>query len=242
MINIAAVADIHYPKYANLFLEALKRIDFSKIDVMILAGDIIYKGNAKYIVNVHKAIRKYWSGPVISIFGNEEYDEVKDKITKLTSDFIWLDDEGKILKIKNIGICFIGSRGSIEKPTRWQSKNIPNILQIYKNRENKIKELISRYKSSGYYVILILHYAPTYSTLLGEKREIWPFLASRRLERIIVKLKPDLVIHAHVHNSKRNHVILEGIPIYNVSLPATNSITLITIKPNKYSSPLFSFY
>ncbi len=241
LIRIAAVADVHYPKYASLFVKALERVDFSNIDVLILAGDMVYRGKVHYFKNIVETIRKYWKGEVISIFGNEEYDEVKEKAKSYAPDFIWLDDESKVLEIKGYKICFIGSRGSLERPTTWQSRNIPNIMNIYKMREEKIAELVSRAKNNGLFTVLVLHYAPTYLTLLGEKKEIWPYLASKRMERKIIKVKPDLVIHAHAHNSRKTHVILEGVPIYNVSIPATNSISIIEIEPKKGLGPLFQF-
>lgn len=236
IIRLAAIADIHYPKYASLLIKCIRYIDFSKIDILVLAGDIIYKGKVNYIINVKNLIRNYWKGPIIAVFGNEEYDELKNRLKKLTlKDILWLDDELQVLTLKGHELAIIGSRGSLEKPTKWQAKNIPNIMEIYKKREERIRELIIRSKNQGYFTILVLHYSPTYATLLGENQKIWQFLASRRMEKIILETKPDLVIHAHAHNSKRTKVVLNSVPIYNVSLPATNSFTIIEINPEKSS-------
>ena len=243
MIRIAAVADVHYPKYASMFLKALSKIDFSNVDLFIMAGDMIFKSKFDYYANVLEAVRKYWKGVIISVFGNEEYEEHEAEIIKRFPEVIWLRDEHKILIVKGKQLCIIGSRGTIEKPTSWQARNIPNIMDIYKKREEKIMKLIKRTKSQGLLTILVTHYAPTYATLIGERREVWPFLGSLRMERVIRISKPDLVIHGHAHNSRRSRAGVNGVPVYNVSLPATKQISIIEVimKGLKDLSPLFRY-
>jgi Icc-related predicted phosphoesterase len=66
--------------------------------------------------------------------------------------------------------------------------------------------------------IVLLHYAPTSSTIEGEPPGIWAFLGSDRLGRPIADHLPDLVLHGHGHA-----VTYEGfvgaVPVYNVSFP-----------------------
>ena len=47
--------------------------------------------------------------------------------------------------------------------------------------------------------IVLLHYAPTTTTLEGEPRVIWAFLGTDRLARPIAEHCPDLVLHGHAH-------------------------------------------
>ena len=243
LIKIAAVADVHYPKYAETFLRALDQIDYSNIDLFLMVGDMVFKSKIAYYTNVLKVIREHWKGVIVSVFGNEEYEEHEDQIIKRFPDVMWLRDESKNLVIKGAQVCIVGSRGTIERPTSWQARNIPNIMQIYKERERKIMRLIKRAKSQGMLTVLVTHYAPTHATLFGEKEEAWPFLGSLRMERVIKVTKPDLVIHGHAHNSKRNRAIVGGVPVYNVSLPAVRRISVIEVptKGLKDLSPLFRY-
>jgi uncharacterized protein len=66
--------------------------------------------------------------------------------------------------------------------------------------------------------VALLHYAPIPETLQGEPAEIWPFLGSDRLAAPILEHRPDLVLHGHAH-AGRLQGQLEGVPIYNVSVP-----------------------
>lgn len=66
--------------------------------------------------------------------------------------------------------------------------------------------------------VVLLHYAPTSSTIEGEPRGIWAFLGSDRLGRPIAEHAPDLVLHGHGHAGTYEGFI-GAVPVYNVSLP-----------------------
>jgi hypothetical protein len=66
--------------------------------------------------------------------------------------------------------------------------------------------------------VVLLHYAPTATTLEGEPKGILAFLGSDRLARPVSEHIPDLVLHGHGHAGS-----FEGfsgkVPVYNVSIP-----------------------
>jgi Icc-related predicted phosphoesterase len=66
--------------------------------------------------------------------------------------------------------------------------------------------------------IVLLHYAPTASTLAGERQAIWPFLGSHRLAAPIARFRPDLVLHGHAYGGHLQGTI-EGVPVLNVAVP-----------------------
>ena len=66
--------------------------------------------------------------------------------------------------------------------------------------------------------VVLLHYAPTSSTIEGEPPGIWAFLGSDRLGRPIAEHAPDLVLHGHGHAGTYEGFI-GAVPVYNVSLP-----------------------
>ena len=47
--------------------------------------------------------------------------------------------------------------------------------------------------------VVLLHYSPTMSTLVGEPESIWTYLGTNRLDGPIQKHRPDLVLHGHAH-------------------------------------------
>jgi len=222
-IKIAASSDIHSPKFLNLFIRSLSNVK-ENVDLFILCGDLIYKGRFQELKPVLDIIKRRFSASIYACFGNEEFDEVKDELVKNYGDIVWLDDSYEILKFDDLSLGLIGSRGCLDRPTRWQLKNVPNIRDIYRRRVDKMAFLIKKLNDLCDHIILFTHYAPTYLTLRGENPRAWPELGCRRLEKIIRENPVSLVLHGHSHNSIHCSDRIDGVPVYNVSLPANNMI------------------
>ncbi|MCW1296125.1 MAG: metallophosphoesterase [Candidatus Parvarchaeota archaeon] len=223
MFNIACTADIHAPTYFEDFKNALA--DLEKIDLFLLAGDIIFKGNFNEIDKVIDEIRKKFNGMIIACFGNEEYEEIREKL--MERDIIWLDDDYKIIKLDGMKVGIIGTTGCLDVPTKWQSKHIPNIKDIYEERIKKIDQLISELDVD--LLIILSHYSPTYKTIFGEEKFKYKWLACRKFEKVIIERKPNFWIHGHAHNSKITETKINTTIVLNVSLPAIKNIKTIKI-------------
>ncbi len=180
-----------------------------------------------YAPQVFKVLKKYYKGPVVAVFGNEDYESVENEMRRLCPDIIWLNDSYYDLELKGVKVRLIGTRGVIDVPTPWQMRNIPDIRRRYENRLNRIESLL---RGSPYPTVLISHYAPTYATLHGEMRKIWRYLGSKKMEALIRKYKPTLVIHGHAHKGVIERTEIEGVPIFNVSLPAFERIFIIPLE------------
>ena len=224
---IAAVSDIHYPRFKEIFEKALRNLK-SGVEIFILAGDIINRGKWEYYTEVIKKIRKKACSRFIACFGNEEYDENKSKIIENNPEVKFLDDEYTIEKVGERKICFIGTRGSLDKPTPWQFRNIPNITEVYKDRIDKIYRIVKNLERKDDIIIFVSHYAPCYSTLEGEDKRIYPNLGSKRMEKIIKDSGVSMVIHGHSHHGK-SFAWIDDKPVFNVALPLNKKITLIDI-------------
>jgi len=226
-MKIAAVGDVHAPKYLQLFKEALEKAP-QNVDLFLLCGDMILKGAYEHITSVVKFLRSKYSCPIYACFGNEEYESVETQIIELTkNDVVWLDDEiAKIETQTGINLSIIGTRGCLDRPTRWQLKNIPGIVELYEKRVRKVDELLSKAQGK---VLLLSHYAPTYITLEGEDPKIWPELGCKKMEGVLQKRQPDFIIHAHAHCSVKTEAFLGFSKVLNVSLPATKKITIIEL-------------
>lgn len=217
-MEIGAVGDIHYPVYKELFEESLKNI--KNIDLLLLAGDVIDVGLYKNYKVAYDLIKKHLKCPIIACFGNTEFQ--KKEIKSENQEIKFLDDES--LVFKEIGI--VGTTGSLDKPTLWQSKNIPGIREIYSERISKIKNLLNELKTSK--KLLLMHYSPTYKTLEGEDKKIYPWMGCKKYEEVIKDTKPEIVIHAHAHNGSK-YAEINSSKVYNVSLPLRKEITVIKI-------------
>jgi Icc-related predicted phosphoesterase len=67
----------------------------------------------------------------------------------------------------------------------------------------------------------LLHYSPVQETLVGEPREIWPFLGSYLLAEAVDRAGADLVVHGHAHRGSEHGETAGGVPVRNVAWPVT---------------------
>jgi Icc-related predicted phosphoesterase len=229
LLRIASVGDIHAPKFLKEFERSLTAIDPKGIELFLFAGDLILKGNFNNISYVLDSIEENdLNCPVLSCFGNEEYSEVRDRLRELAGNRIrFLDDESVELQIRDLSVGIVGSQGSLETPTPWQARNVPNIETTYSKRISRIAELLAELKTD--IRILLVHYPPTFRILEGEPKAFYRYIGCRRCERIVSKNMVDTVICAHSHMGSAL-AFVNGVPVHNVSLPAVHKISEIEIR------------
>jgi len=225
---VAALSDVHGPRYINYLRASLGELE--RASLVLMAGDIVDKGNPSHCRLVVDVLRGAYKGTIIGVFGNEEYDEYEPALRQLCDDVIWLKDEAIDLELNDLPITIVGTRGSLDQPTRWQERNIPNIVEIYENRLRTLDRLLAEARERSRLVILLTHYAPICSTLEGEPPRIWSQMGSRKLTQLILRHRPDVVIHGHAHNSVRVHTQLGPTRVFNVALPAVKRVTLVHLQ------------
>jgi Icc-related predicted phosphoesterase len=192
-------------------------------DLFLLAGDIYeYRNPEVYGLIIDFVKLRKWSCPIVAVFGNREFDEDIDEIKKISKGKItFLDDESIELKIKGKKVGIVGTRGSLDSPTWWQSTHVPDIRKAYLERIKKCEELLENLKAD--IKILLSHYSPTYKTLVGENPKIYNALGSKKFENIMVKTKTNLAVHGHAHYGIPL-AFVETIPIFNVAFSINRKI------------------
>ena len=208
-------------------------------DLFLLAGDIYeYRNPEIYglIIDFFK-LRK-WDCPIIAVFGNREFDEDIDEIKRICKKrIIFLDDESLELKIKNKKVGIVGTRGSLDVPTWWQSTHVPDIRKAYLERIKKCEELLENLKVD--IKILLSHYSPTYKTLKGEDPRIYSGLGSKKFENVLIKTKTSFAIHGHAHYGIPL-AFVDSIPVFNVAFEVNKKI--VEIDPDNLPKPgLYKF-
>ncbi len=167
--------------------------------------------------------------PVVACFGNDDYDSIKDILrTKGQGTLIFLDDELMTFTIDGMKITVIGSRGVLDHPTFWQSRNIKDIRETYTKRVVTLDSLFKEAKTLSSFIILLTHYAPTFTTLKGELQRDFAQMGSRRVEELLKRHSPTLAIHGHAHQGLRK-TKLNNTHVYNVTLSLNRQIVVIKI-------------
>lgn len=222
---ILAVSDLDslegdYEQFWNLLEKA------EEPDLFLLAGDMYVKDKPeKYKTILDYLERLEWKCPIVACFGNREFEQQYDVIKKICGSRIkFLNDESVELKIKGKTIGIAGSKGCLDRPTWWQIKTDPNIRKFYKERAEKIRQLLAGLKTD--IKILITHYAPSYQTLKGENPNIYGGLGCNGLEKTLVETRTTFAIHGHAHLGSRLG-FAGSIPIFNVALPVNKGLTKI---------------
>lgn len=220
---IAATGDVHSPRYFEDFVRSVDSIGI-RPDLLLMVGDMINRGVLEEFEKIYNTLFGKFSCPMVSCFGNNEFGELRGTLKKNYGDIKFLDDESVVLTIGGMSIGIVGTTGSLDSPTPWQRKNVPNIETIYRERVDFVDKLLQNIKAD--LRILLIHYSPTYKTLEGETQMFYPGLGSQMYERVIIERKPDLVVHGHSHRGTRL-AWLDTIPVFNVSLPLNRHIVII---------------
>lgn len=232
IVKLLAFGDVHGVQYLGVLRASLRSMLPEELHAILLAGDIIDRGDASGMDLVLREITsRFKEVPIVSVFGNDEYHELEGYLVKNFSYVIWLNDSVTVLKSGDVTVGIVGSRGSLDKLTYWQSKNMPQLETIYRRRISVLRKLLEEVSRVSDFTILLTHYAPTYHTIKGEPEKIYPYMGCRRLEEVIRETKPDLAVHAHAHNATVTEAVIGLTRVYNVSLPAKKGVTYVNTAP-----------
>lgn len=224
MIRIAATADMHFDRKShNRLKQHLEEIG-QKADIFLLAGDLTQTGHPEEMKILAQDLRNS-PIPIIAVLGNHDYHaEQVPLITNILTDagVEVLESKSTTLTIsgKKIGIAgakgfgggFVGACGS-----DFGEIEMKNFMRHSRNKAKELETVIFDMKAD--YKIVLLHYAPTIQTLIGERKEIYPFLGSYYLAEAIDTGKADIVFHGHAHAGVERGETPGGIPVRNVAQP-----------------------
>jgi len=220
---IAATGDVHSPQYYEHFLRALDRLQ-TKPELFLITGDLTNRGDLNEYGKVYNAFFGKINCPIVSAFGNNEFQELRPGMKSKYPDIKFLDDEATVLNIGGVEVGIIGTTGSLDTPTPWQRANVPNIEQVYQNRLLLVDKFLQRMRMPMR--IVLMHYAPTYKTLENENPRFYGSLGCHAFENVINQRKPSMVLHGHSHHGTRVAWV-DTVPVFNVSLPVNRDIVII---------------
>jgi Icc-related predicted phosphoesterase len=244
MIRIAAAGDVHFDKNSegklrNHFQNLENRADF-----FLLAGDLTQRGHIEEAQVLADDLR-HCPIPVIATLGNHDYhlNQVDQVISILREAGVQVLERNTIsmafrgvtvgiVGLKGFGGGFLGACAS-----EFGEPEMKEFIGHTREQADYLRKTLQEMQTE--YKVVLLHYSPISETVLGEKREIYPFLGSYLLAEAIDSAGADIVFHGHAHKGIERGSTQTGVPVRNVALPVIrHAFNIYTIdKEGVYHQP-----
>jgi Icc-related predicted phosphoesterase len=126
--------------------------------------------------------------------------------------------DGTSCEIHGVGFAgvkgFAGGFGRVALQP-WGEDAIKHFVQEAVNEAAKLESALAGLHTDQR--VVLLHYSPIRTTVVGENIEIFPFLGTSRLEEPINRYRPVAVFHGHAHGGNPEGRTGDGVPVYNAS-------------------------
>jgi uncharacterized protein len=225
-IRIAAAGDVHSSgQTRDRVAAAFAGLDRS-VDLVLLAGDLTTCGDPQEAVVLAEACRGL-EIPICAVLGNHDWhlNRTHEVVAVLTDAGVRvLERSSARLDVRGRDVGIVGLKGFVGG---FPDQVLPDfgeplLRQVYAETTDDVAALeqgLAAVEGCDLRIVL-LHYAPTTTTLEGEPRGIWAFLGSDRLAGPIARHAPDLVLHGHAHAGTFEGFV-GRVPVYNVATYVT---------------------
>jgi Icc-related predicted phosphoesterase len=225
-VRIAAAGDIHCSeeertRLENAFLDAER-----ESDLILLAGDLTTYGEPEQgvvLADVARGIRI----PVYAVLGNHDWhaNRHEELVSVLRGGGIHvLERASEVVTLNGVEVGIVGTKGFVGgfSGSLLPDFGEPLLRRVYAETSAEVSALdrgLLKVADTNLRIVL-LHYAPTTTTIEGEPETIWAFLGSQRLAEPIAEHRPDIVLHGHGHRGSFAGAI-DDVPVFNVGVPVT---------------------
>ena len=216
-LRVAAVGDLHVHQNSPDSLQAVFDKVSQAADVLVLCGDLTHLGlpqEAEKLVSDLRACRI----PVVAVLGNHDYQSGQQEEVKkvLRAGKITVLEETETFELNGVG--FAGAKGfggGFDKHmlTPFGEESIKHFVTEAVNESLRLEISLNSLRTEK--TVVVLHYSPVASTVVGEPPEIYPFLGSSRLAETIDHFDVNVVFHGHAHHGSYEGKTTKGIPVYN---------------------------
>jgi Icc-related predicted phosphoesterase len=220
-IRIAAAGDIHCSEEERARLQTAFAEADRQADVILLAGDLTTYGEPGQGAVLAEVTREVET-PIFAVLGNHDWhaDRHEELVAALREGGIQLlERSAGRCTVNDIEIGIAGTKGFVGgfSDSLLPDFGEPLLRRLYAETSAEVASLDRALKAIRDCAIriVLLHYAPTTTTIAGEREAIWAFLGSERLAGPIAEHEPDAVFHGHGHSGTFAGAIGE-IPVFNV--------------------------
>jgi Icc-related predicted phosphoesterase len=225
-MRIAAVADVHSPRYYEEFKRSL--LGLNKPSLLLMAGDMVNRGAASEYERIVDSVETYVDKdlPLIACFGNEEYEEARKDLNKYCRNRVkFLEGEALLLEIGGRTIGVVGAPAPIDRRSKKDELGGRSIRQRFQMRVRRLSKLLEDVSQDTNYTVLLMHYSPLMDAADENEAPIFSWWITEATK----DFPPNLIIHGHNHISSRLWTEIGGTRICNVAIPAVGRITEIQL-------------
>jgi uncharacterized protein len=222
-VRIAAAGDIHCSPESRDRLACAFGSLAGDVDLFLLAGDLTTLGEPEQAQPLADICRDLET-PVIAVLGNHDWhaNKVGELVEILEGAGVAVLDPGtRTCEIDGMRVGIVGTKGFVGGFPDSQLPDFgePILRQVYRDTTAEVDAIATGLAAVDGcdYRIVLLHYAPTTTTLDGEPRVIWAFLGTDRMAAPISERRPDVVLHGHAHRGTFQGFIGD-VPVYNVAI------------------------
>ncbi len=223
-LRIAAAGDLHCSEHRyEQVCAAVAGLEGSA-DLVLLAGDLTTHGAPEQARVLAEACAQL-DVPVLAVLGNHDWhanrrDELVEVLEQGGVEV--LERSSAVLEIQGVEVGVVGVKGFVGgfPGSHLPDFGEPLLREVYREASRDIEALERGLREVALCParIVLMHYAPTEQTIVGEAPGIWAFLGTDRLAAPIAEHEPDLVLHGHAHGGTFEGAIGRT-PVYNVSVP-----------------------
>jgi len=225
-VRVAAAGDIHAGDGDDERIGAIFRSLAPDVDLVLLAGDLTTHGEPEQAAVVGRAARGV-EQPVVAVLGNHDWHaNRRDELVAALEEggIVVLDRAWWKAEFRGVSVGVVGAKGFVGGFPDSQLPDFgePSLRRVYAETTLEVHAIDAGLEAVDGCDrrIVLLHYAPTTSTLEGEPRVIWAFLGTDRMAPPIAEHEPDLVLHGHGHRGRFEGFVAE-VPVYNVAVQVT---------------------
>ncbi len=221
-LRIAAVGDLHVKQDGDNRLQARLREYPEEIDLLLLAGDLTYRGARAEAQRLAQDLAGL-SFPVLAVLGNHDFHEDQSEVVIKELEGVgvrFLEGTGEVLQVAagRVGVAGVkgwcgGFEGTCATP--FGEPEMKEFVDISVRSGQSLWQALAALDAA--YKIALLHYSPIRATLAGEPPELWPFLGSYLLAEGADGGGASLILHGHAHHGSFSGVTAKGTPVHNVA-------------------------
>src|SRR5579884_2211004 len=223
-LRIAAAGDLHCSEHHREEVARSLAELAEAADLVLLAGDLTTTGEPEEAEVLAEACGPL-EMPIFAVLGNHDWhagrrDELV--MTLQEGGIHVLDRDWATCEVGGTEVGVVGLKGFVGgfPGSHLPDFGEPLLREVYRETSRDVDALDRGLREVALCQtrIVLLHYAPTCQTIVGEAEGIWAFLGSDRLAAPIAEHEPDLVLHGHAHGGTFQGAI-GATPVYNVSVP-----------------------